>query len=114
MLHGWHDLFGSNAVMMRDVLARVAKRGPGGAEFMEVLVEASGEGSTVNGNKLGQYLLRHCGHRVDGLRLAKAPKTRNVVSWRVESVVAVESVLVVPLVETESAPVTPPAPDPTV
>ena len=95
LLQGWHDLFGSSAVMVRDVVARAATGRPGAAELMEALLDLSDSHDRINHRKLGHAIKRYAGRLVNGLRLAKAPKTRNVVSWRVESVVPVESVLVV-------------------
>jgi hypothetical protein len=112
LLHGWHELFGSDPIMVRDLISRSATGSPAAAEFMEVLHEMSDSRDRINHRKLGHSLKRYGGRVVNGLRLAKATTTRNAGNWRVESVVSVKSVPVVPTVDTETAPATP-ASDPT-
>ncbi len=104
LLQGWHELFGSAPIMVRDLVSRSAIGSPAAVEFTEVLRDLSDNHDRINHRKLGHCIKRYAGRVVNGLRLAKAPKTRNAENWRVESVVSVESVPVVPTVEAEAVP----------
>lgn len=114
LLQGWHELFGSSAVKLRDVIARAGTGAPGAAELMEVLLDLSDSHDRINRRKLGHAIKRYAGRLVNGLRLSKAPTTSNVVSWRIESVVSVESVLVEPHAKIASVPTAPLPPESTV
>jgi hypothetical protein len=88
----WHEQFGGDAKMVRDVIRSTIVLRPGIEEFQEVMLEVAGEHGRINTRKLGRWIARHSGRTVNGLRLVKAPKSRNVENWRVESVTAVTSV----------------------
>jgi hypothetical protein len=89
LLTEWSTRFGSAATMVRDVVARSKLYGPGSEEFAETLLEIAGDRDTVNHRKLGRWIMRRAGVVVNGLRFVRAPKTRNVENWRVESVKSV-------------------------
>ncbi len=96
VLGGWREHFGTTALMVRDVISRTTAGKFGAEDFAEVLMDIAGERDRINARKLGRWLTRHAGRVVDGLRLVKAPKTRNAENWCVESVISVESVLMLP------------------
>lgn len=100
LLAGWHEMFGEDALIVRELLRRTAALRLGADEFSEVLLDIAGDRNQVNPRTLGNWFARHAGRVVDGLRLVKAPKTRNAQSWRVESVVSVVSVSDLPASET--------------
>lgn len=92
VLTGWDELCGSAALRVSDVLSRLATGRPGAEDFTDALIEVAGDRERVNTRKLGRWISRNAGRVVSGRRLVRAPKTRNVESWRVESVRSVESV----------------------
>jgi hypothetical protein len=92
LLIGWKNHFGSKPTMVRDVVARSKSDLTGSDELLETLIEITGDRETVNHRKLGRWITRKAGVVVHGLRFVKAPKTRNVENWRVESVVSVTAV----------------------
>lgn len=96
-LKGWHELFAGKVKHVRDVVAHVGAGCPDGQDFGEVLLDVTGDRDRVDTRKLGKWMAQNQGRIVGGLRLEKAPTTRSVVSWRVESVASVESVAVAPL-----------------
>lgn len=96
-LSGWRGFFADKVKHGRDVIAHVRSGCPGGEDFEEVLLEVTGDRDRIDGRKLGKWMARNQGRVVSGLRLEKAPTTRNVASWRVESVKSHESVAVAPL-----------------
>ena len=99
----WKDEFCGESIRVRDVVERTKAAHPGTGELTEVLLTIAGDRDKVNNRKLGHWITRHAGQVVDGNRLSRAPKTSNVESWRVESVMSVMSVAVV-----TTAPVTNP------
>lgn len=103
-LQGWNDLFADKAKHVRDVVAHVRSGCPGGQDFEDVLLDVTGGHGQVDTRKLGKWMARHEGRKVGGLRLEQAPMTRNVASWRVESVASIESVAVAPLEKSVTSP----------
>lgn len=87
-LRCWQEGFGHSPMMVRDVVARTKLLDPVAEELLEVLMEIAGDRDRVNNRKLGQWLKRNMGRIVDGLKFAKAPKTRNADHWLIESVVS--------------------------
>ncbi|ABE43850.1 hypothetical protein Bpro_1919 [Polaromonas sp. JS666] len=94
VLAGWHAHFGSKPMLVREVVTRTSAGGLGSGleDFYESLLDIAGERERVNTRKLGKWITRNAGRIVDGLRLVRAPKTRNAENWLVESVKSVVSV----------------------
>lgn len=96
----WHEQFGGDVFMVRQVIRRAAGDTPDSEDMNDALLDATGDRGAINPRKLGQWMKRHAGQIVGGLRLVKAPKTRNAENWRVESVASVrEASVVEPSVE---------------
>jgi hypothetical protein len=78
--------FGSAPVMVKEMVKRaydVSK--PNAHELLEVLQDITGDRHTPNVKKLGQWIKRHAGQVVGGLKLVKSPIVRNAVVWQVEA-----------------------------
>jgi hypothetical protein len=99
LLSCWHEQFGGDALMLREMLTRTATLTSRSDEFKEVLLDIAGDRDRVSTRKLGQWLRRQVGRVVGGLRLIKLPVRRNSSTWRVESVVSVVSVADRPVAE---------------
>ncbi|HOE43148.1 MAG TPA: hypothetical protein PLB25_16185 [Rhodoferax sp.] len=85
-LGSWFALFGDKAMLVRDAISHSGHLSQDAEEFKEVMYEVAGERGKINSRKAGHWMKRHEGRVVNGLRLTRCPKTRNVESWRVESV----------------------------
>jgi hypothetical protein len=91
--------FGGKPVMVKQMMARASSCKPGTEDLLEILQDISGEQNTVNRKRLGQWIYRHAGQIVDGMKLVKSGAKRNAQSWQVvssgpaSSVVSVVSVL---------------------
>ena len=96
-LAGWNGLFSGKPMHVRDAVAHARTGCSGGQDFQDVMLDVTGDQHQVDARKLGKWMARNQGRVVSGLRLEKAPTTRNVASWRVESVKSHESVAVAPL-----------------
>ncbi|WP_190303167.1 death domain-containing protein [Methylomonas rhizoryzae] len=82
MLHGWHDRFGNEALMIRDALKRI---GFDDEPLWDVINDIAGErDGIINRNRLGWWLKRHAGRVVDGLRFVKDDSSRGSVKWKVQ------------------------------
>jgi hypothetical protein len=82
MLHGWHDRFKNEAVMIRDALKRISFDEEA---FLDVIKDIAGEkDGSINKNRLGWWLKRHAGRMVDGLRFVKDDSNRGSVKWKVQ------------------------------
>jgi len=92
VLGGWYTQIGDSPIQLRAVVSRLAVGLKDAEDFRDALLEVAGDRDRVNTRRLGRWAARNSGRIVDGHRLVRAPKTRNVESWRVESVMSVESV----------------------
>lgn len=78
--------FGSSPFMVKDIVRRTLERKAGAEELLEALQEIAVGRDGVNRKTLGQWMKRHGGQVVDGMRLVKSNVTRNAQSWQVEHV----------------------------
>jgi len=99
LLSCWYEQFGGDPLLVRELLNRAAALRLGSDCLNEVLLDIAGDRDKVNSKKLGQWIKRHAGQLVDGLRLVKVPVKRNSSTWRVESVVSIVSVAATPSTE---------------
>jgi hypothetical protein len=82
MLHGWHDRFENEPVMIRDALKRISFDEEA---LWDVIKDIAGEkDGSINKNRLGWWLKRHAGRVVDGLRFVKDDSNRGSVKWKVQ------------------------------
>jgi hypothetical protein len=83
MLHGWHEKFGTQSLMIREVLKRLSSND---GELWEQIRDIAGEkDSSINSNKLGWWMNRHAGRVVDGLRFIKdQDSNRGTAKWKTQ------------------------------
>lgn len=103
-MQAWKNAFGSKPTMVRDLVKYASRLSsePDKVELHDVISEIADERGEINKKRLGRWIERHAGRLVDGMRFVKAPKTRNVVEWRVVSVSSVSSVPTSPPTESVS------------
>ena len=77
---------GSGPVLAREVTQTAISKLAVDDDLHDSLIEVSGGQGSVNQRKLGRWLSRNEGRVVNGKRLLRAPKSRNVESWQVVSV----------------------------
>lgn len=86
VLDGWQVRLGSGPVLAREVTQAAISKLAVDDDLHDSLIEVSGGQGSVNQRKLGRWLSRNEGRVVNGKRLLRAPKSRNVESWQVVSV----------------------------
>jgi len=91
------DQFGSAPTMVKAMVKRASERRGTTDELLEVLQDIAGANERINRKRLGHWIKRHSGRVVNGLKIVKAPVTRNAQCWRVESVLSVVSDSVQPV-----------------
>lgn len=92
VLEGWQTRMGSGPVLAREVTQAAIRLVAEDDGLHDSLIEVSGGQGSVNQRKLGRWLSSNEGRVVNGRRLLRAPKTRNVESWQVVSVMSLMSV----------------------
>ena len=81
LLHAWYDLFSSQSIMLRSAIENANDI------LEEVLVEINGGQSSLNHKKLGNWISRHAGRMVDGLKFEQDDTVRlSAKAWRVISI----------------------------
>ena len=77
----WAQRFRDTPTMIRKVMEEDR-----GTALWEALEDVSGEHGDINRRKLGNWIKRHTGRVVDGLKFVKATGMRSAVAWQVVSV----------------------------
>lgn len=86
LLAAWLAKFGDGVVMARDLIQFGGKLDPDAQEMQEVLLEIAGDRERVSPRRLGWWLKKHVGQIAGGVRIQKAPRTRNAEAYRVVAV----------------------------
>jgi hypothetical protein len=94
LLSVWHEMFGSQPMMVRDLVKAVSdeRLSSKGQDLKDMFDDVASDRSGINRLKLGRWLARNQGRVVNGLRLGKAQSTRNADQWQVVSIKSVLSV----------------------
>jgi hypothetical protein len=89
----WHKFFGSKPTMVRDLVKAIEKgsKDPDRIEFQDILLDIADARGEVDRLRLGWWIKKHANRLVDGLRIERAPGTRNADQWIVVSVQSVSS-----------------------
>ncbi len=88
-VNAWRRVFGNASATVSDAVSRVMLSGPDHEDLKEVLKEISDGGDTINTKKIGHWLKKHAGRRVNALRIIEAGGNTSRKVWRVESVSSV-------------------------
>ncbi len=95
LLHVWFTLFGKTPVMVRRACLEASLPGEENDELNEILRDIAEEKGDINRRRLGNWLRRHAGRIVDGMRFIKAEVKLSAEAWQInvcESVTSVKSV----------------------
>ncbi len=110
----WHKFFGRKPTMVRD-LVKAAEKGskdPDRITFLDLLLDIADARGEVDRRRLGWWIKKHANRPVDGLKIERAPGTRNADQWVVVSVASVKSdVSGAPATEVTPSAKTPPTTD---
>lgn len=90
LLHAWQERFLDSPVMVREAV-KEAESFQGG-ELHEAMLEIAEQRGEINRRRLGNWINRHQGKVVDGLRFGRAGGVTSSVRWCVQSVMSVSSV----------------------
>ncbi|MEO8631062.1 MAG: hypothetical protein ABI612_23635, partial [Betaproteobacteria bacterium] len=92
LLGAWEAAFGSAPARVREAVGVANGPFDHSSELREVIEDIAGERGEINRRKLGWWIRRHEGRRVNGRRFVRASGRRSAEAWRVESVSSVSSV----------------------
>lgn len=83
ILHGWHQMFGSKAYLLRDAIPKLDNADP---DLHEAIREVADQRGSVNHRMLGWWIKKHAGKIVDGFRFERCTGNRGAAPWRVSQV----------------------------
>ena len=93
LMAAWSPIFGSQSIMVRELVRRATHAFTDCENLREVLLEIAGERENIDRRRLGWWLKRHAGQIIDGKRIVNAGGDGPACRWRVESVSSVSLVV---------------------
>ena len=96
LLQAWFGAFGSTPKKVREAVqsAQISRDTQG--DLWDVCEDIAGERGEINNRRLGNWIRRHLGRIVDGLRFAREGGKHLAEKWRVQSVSSVSSLSFAP------------------
>jgi len=89
LIAAWSPIFGSQSIMVRELVRRSTHDFADCENLREVLLEIAGERENIDRRRLGWWLKRHAGQIIDGKCIVNAGGDGPACRWRVESVSSV-------------------------